>query len=183
MSFSGSLLLNLSILVANWVSRYRFFRETRTTFVYLEYLVFWPPWQHYAICCFTSMICHTLGFLPFRNVLQSQRLLRWTDKHFREKEREGLQGEGGGRRRGRQDVDEIVLYMTYPFRCKKSWISPLKFKRILTSHSHFGISSSVLNKLWGLVGQGSGKCVWLDLKSVWIATKSKQMIWKDVQYD
>ena len=73
---------------------------------------------------------HTLGFLPFRNVLQSQRLLRWTDKHFREKEREGLQGEGGGRRRGRQDVDEIVLYMTYPFRCKKNWISPLRFKKI-----------------------------------------------------
>ena len=48
------------------------------------------------------MICHTLGFLP-------QHLLRWTDKHFREKECEGLQGEGGGRRRGRQDVDEIVL--------------------------------------------------------------------------
>ena len=173
MSFSGSLLLNLSILVADWVSRYRFFRETRTTFVYLEYLVFWPPWQHYAICCFNSMICHTLGFLPFRNVLQSQRLLRWTDKHFLEKEREGLQGEGGGRRRGRHT----------PSGAKKSWISPLKFKRILTSHPHFGISSSVLNKLWGLVGQGSGKCVWLDLKSVWIATKSKQMIWKDVQYD
>ena len=30
----------------------------------------------------------------------------------------------------------FTLYMSYPFRCKKSWISPLKFKRILTSHSH-----------------------------------------------
>ena len=70
------------------------------------------------------MICHAFGFLPFRNVLQLQRLLRWTDKLFREKEREGLLGEGGGRRRGRQDVDEIVSYMTYPFQCKKVGFPP-----------------------------------------------------------